>query len=109
MQGEFKSKSICTILITFHETNFVDNVYSIREESDKTIENPLPKWVALSYCRVDFKNSQLVERYDQVFEDEILKIRVMVVFQNWPNWLNDPRIFGLYIILIQWILCLMIS
>ena len=58
---------------------------SIREESDKTVENPLPKWADLDYSREKFKPLLLYERYDQVFEDEILKICVMVIFPKWTN------------------------
>ena len=91
--------------VTFQETNFVEMFWSIREESDKTVENPLSKLAYLNYTREYFKNTQLFERYDQVFEDEILRIHVMVIFPKWMNWWNNPSIYRLDIIIIQWILC----
>ena len=91
MQGELKSKSICTISVTFQETNFGETFWSIHEESDKMVENPLPKLAHLAYIS---KKMQLFERYDQVFEDEILRIRVMAIFPKWSNWWNNPDICG---------------
>ena len=58
---------------------------SIRVESDKMVENPLPKSIDLAYSQEYFKTPQLCERYDQVFEDEIMRIRVMVIFSKWTN------------------------
>ena len=49
------------------------------------VENPLPKCVDLAYSNYYFKNSQLFERYDHVFEDEIIRIHVMVIFPKWTN------------------------
>ena len=85
MQGESKRNSTCTIFVTFEETNFVEPFRSIHEESDKTVENPLLKFVNLASMPEYFKNMQLFERYNQVFEYEILRIRVMAVFPKWTN------------------------
>ena len=49
------------------------------------VENPLPKWDDLTKPQEYLKNLQLFERYDQVFEDEILRIHVMAVFSKWTN------------------------
>ena len=107
MQGEVKSKSTCTIFLTFQETNFVVTFWSIYEESNKMVENPLPKLTYLFYSWEYFKNMELVDRYNQVFEDEILRIRVMDIFPKWTNWWNNPKRCKLDIIIIQWILCIM--
>ena len=61
----------------------MEHLWPIRKESDKIVENPLPKWAYLAYSWVDLKNSKLFERYDQVFEDEILRIPVMAFFPKW--------------------------
>ena len=107
MQGELKSKSTYTIFVTFQDTNFMETFWSIRVESDKMVETPLPKLADLAYSWEYFKNMQLCERYNQVFEYEILKIRVMIVFPKWTNWWNNPKSCKLDIIIIQWILCIM--
>ena len=55
------------------------------EESDKTVKNPLLKWADLASEIEYLKNSKLFERYNQVFEYEIIRIRVMVFFPKWTN------------------------
>ena len=85
----------------------MESLWSISAESNKTVETPLPKWVDLAYSREYFKHSQLYERYDQIIEDEIMRIRVMTIFPKWTIWWNNPKIRGLDIIIIQWILCIM--
>ena len=40
---------------------------------------------------MDLKNSQLFEIYDQVFEDEIFKIRVMAIFPKLNELVERPR------------------
>ena len=57
------------------------------------VENPLPKCVDLAYSNYYFKNSQLFERYDHVFEDEIFRIRVMVVFPKLDELVEQPKGF----------------
>ena len=91
MQGGLKDKSICTILVTFQETNFVEDLWSTHEESTKIVENPLPKWDYLFYSRADLKNSQLFERYDQFLEDEIFRIHVMHVFLKLDELVERTR------------------
>ena len=78
----------------------MDKFSSIREELDKTVENPLPKLAYLAYLWEYFKNMQLCERYNQVFEDEIIIICVMDVFLKWTNWWNNSKSCKLDIIII---------
>ena len=81
--------------------------WSICEELDKTVENPLPTLADLAYLQEYFKTPQMYEIYDKVFEDEIIRIRVMAIFSKWTNWWNNPKSCKLDIIIIQWILCIM--
>ena len=63
----------------------MEHFLSIREESEKKVENPLPQWVYLSQWHAYFKNYHLFRRYDQLFEYEIIRIRVLVIFPKWMN------------------------
>ena len=107
MQVESKTKSACTILVTFQETNFVEHYLLIHEKSIETVENTLPKWDNLACIEDNLKNLQPFRRYNQAFQDKVFKIRVIDVFPIWMNWLHDLGIYGLVIILIQLILCVM--